>query len=138
MFGLYKTWAIDNCIKAMPYYLNSHTNFEKAKKYFNNTKNYTSYNKYLQILDLYVNLTDSGSKLTMLRYEASNYLIYLVENLEIKIENNTIYVEYKENVSDILDLFNEIMEELYPDELENFDDSLKEIDDIALSETIRE
>ena len=138
MFGLYKTWVIDNCTKAMSEYLNSNKNFEKGKECFNTTKNYTSYSKYLQILDLYVNLTDSGSKLTMLRYNAVEYMIYLVEHLEINIVNNTVYVGYSENVSEILDLFNEIMEDLYPEELDNYNDYLTEIDDIALSETIRE
>jgi len=64
LFDLYKERGIDNCTNAMPYYYNSHLNFGEAKDYFNGTKSYTDLEKYLTILNLYVNLTDLGSQLT--------------------------------------------------------------------------
>ena len=74
---LYKQRTIDNCTEAMPNYLNSHGNFLESKVSFENTKNYTSYDKYLEILDIYIGLTGSGARLTMLRYNASQYLLLL-------------------------------------------------------------
>ena len=76
MTELYKSRGIDNCTFALPYYLNSNYNFLESKNYFDETKSYVSYAKYITLLDLYVNLTNAGSKLTMLRYNASKYLIY--------------------------------------------------------------
>ena len=60
--------TIDNCTKAMPKYFNSHLNFKSSSDFFNNTKKHTTYSNYLKLLDLYVNLTESGSRLTLLRY----------------------------------------------------------------------
>ena len=132
--GLYKTRAIDNCTKAMPMYLNSHLNFKSASNFFNNTKKYTDYRNYLKLLDLYVNLTDSGAKLTMLRYNASKYLKYLTEN--ITVINGFAVLE---NVSDLLDLFNETMA-MYGNELGTYEGYEEKIDeyDIEGFSTIRE
>jgi hypothetical protein len=99
---LYKNRTIDNCTMALPMYMNSHLNFIEASIFFDNTKKYTNYENYLDLLDLYVNLTHSGSKLTILRYNASKYLKYLAENITISDG-----IANLENVSDIMELFNE-------------------------------
>ena len=130
---LYKNRTIDNCTNAMPNYLNSHQNFGEAKDSFNATKSYTSYPKYLEILDIYVGLTGSGARLAMLRYNASKYLKYLAENLTI-VNGTVIYLE---NVSELMDLFNETME-LYGEELEIFDEYQDAIDEYEFFEEIRE
>ena len=124
IFEVYRNRSIDNCTEAMPNYLNSYNNFGQAKNSFNSTKNYTTYQKYWDIIDLYIGLTGSGARLSMLRYNASIYLEYLAENLTMK--NGT--VAYMDNVSDLLDMFNETMM-LYDEELglfEEFDDALDE------------
>lgn len=132
LMDLYKERGIDNCTNAMPYYYNSYLNFEEAKKYFNDTKSYTDI--YTTILDLYVNLTDSGSRLTMLRYNASKYLMYLTENLTFDVENNN--VTYLENVTGLLSLFEETME-AYQEELENYEEYQDEIDEYEFFEEDR-
>lgn len=130
---LYKNRTIDNCTNAMPNYLNSHQNFKIAKSFFNDTKSYTSYPKYLEILDLYVELTGSGSRLAMLRYNASKYLKQLAENLTII--NGT--VTYLENVSESMDLFNETMDD-YEEESETYDEYQDAIDEYEFFDEIRE
>ena len=85
MMELYKTRGIDNSTNAMPEYDNSHLNFREARNYFNYTKSFTTYDKYLIILDLYVKLTESGARLTMLRYNASLYLKYLLHQPNLRL-----------------------------------------------------
>ncbi|MEA3458936.1 MAG: hypothetical protein U9R21_09720 [Candidatus Thermoplasmatota archaeon] len=131
---LHKNRTIDNCTKAMPMYFNSHLNFKSASNFFNNTKKYTKYDNYLELLDLYINLTESGAKLTMLRYNASKYLKYLTEN--ITVINGSAALG---NVSDLMDLFNETMI-MYSSELDTYDEYEDDIDeyDIEGFSTIRE
>ncbi len=104
---LYKSRGIENCTNAMPYYIHSYENFLEAKDFFNETKSFTTYKKYLDLLDLYVNLTDAGSRLTLLRYNASKYLMYLIENLTFDPEANN--VTYLTNITDLFSLFNQTM-----------------------------
>lgn len=129
---LYTQRTIDNCTEAMPNYLNSHGNFLESKVSFENTKNYTNYDKYLEILDIYIGLTGSGARLTMLRYNASQYLLLLAENLTIEDGS----VTYLTNMSDILGLFNETMM-LYGMELAIFEEFQDLIDEYDFFEEIR-
>jgi hypothetical protein len=122
---VYKNRTIDNCTYAMEKYLISHQNFKEAKIFFNDTKAYTSYEKYLEILDLYVSLTASGARLTMLRYNASKYLKYMAENLSLDM-----------NISALFELFNETMD-LYEEELDIYEDYQDEIDEYEFFEEIR-
>ncbi len=129
---LYKNRTIDNCTNALPKYLNSYQNFESAKSFFNDTKSYTTYEKYLEVLDLYVGLTGSGAKLAMLRYNATKYLKQLAENLTMV--NGT--VTYLENVTELLVLFNETTG-LYGEELVLFEEYRDAIDEYEFFEEIR-
>jgi hypothetical protein len=124
---LYKNRTIGNCTDAMPNYLNSHQNFKTAKSFFNATKAYTTYEKYLELLDLYVNLTRSGARLTMLRYNASKYLKYMAENLTMVNET----VTYLVNISGLMEKFNENTT-LYGGESETYDEYQDEIDKYEL------
>lgn len=119
----YKNITIDNCTKAMPKYNISGLNFKTASSFFDNTKKYTEYGGYLKLLDLYINLTESGAKLTMLRYNASKYLKYLTEN--ITVINGSAALD---NVSDLMDLFNETMG-MYGSELITYEGYEEEIDE---------
>lgn len=123
--GIYKNRTIDNCTYAMENYFISHQNFKEAKIFFNNTRGYTSYEKYLEVLDIYVNLTASGARLTMLRYNASKYLKYMAENLSLDM-----------NISELFELFNETMD-LYDGELDIYEDYQDEIDEYEFFEEIR-
>lgn len=132
-FKLYKVRGIDNCTNAMPNYYYSHLNFEDSKEYFNKTIAFASEN-YLEVLNLYVKLTASGSKLTTLRYDASRYLLYLIENLTFDPINNE--VTYLENVTELMVLFQGVMA-AYQGELENYEEIQDEIDDYEFFEEIR-
>jgi hypothetical protein len=125
-FELYKIRGIDNCSNALPYYINSYDNYKDAESYFNDTKYFTNYKLYLDILDLYVCLTDSGSNLSTLRYEASMYLMYLTENLTFNKLNNS--VGYIENVSNLLMAFSSTME-AYNNELGDYNKYQSAIDE---------
>lgn len=126
--GVYQK-VIDNCTSAMEKYLNSKDNFEISNGYFNDTKSYTSYDKYLEVLNLYVGLTKSGARLSMLRYNASKYLKYLAENLSAGVD--------PVNISGLLELFNETMQQ-YAQELEVYNGYKEAIDEYEFFEEIRE
>jgi len=122
---LYKNRTIDNCTEAMPKYNISNLNFKTASSFYDNTKKYTEYEGYLKLLDIYVNLTESGARLTILRYNASKYLKYLAEN--ITVINGMVALD---NVSDLMDLFNETLYmygsesdiyDIYEEELDEYD-----------------
>ncbi|UCF50488.1 MAG: hypothetical protein JSU91_03120 [Thermoplasmatales archaeon] len=134
MMELYKLRGIDNCTKAFPNYLNSNLNFLDAKVYFNETKIFISYTKYLNLLDLYVNLTDAGSRLTMLRYDASKYLMYLTENLTYNPDSNN--VTYLTNVTDLFMLFEGAMA-AYGGVMQEFEEIQQVIDEYEFFEELR-
>lgn len=131
----YKNNSMKNSTAAMPKYLMSHYNFLEASKFFNITKSLTIYDNYIYLLTLYVNLTLSGAKLTILRYNASRYLKMLAEN--ITYVNGSAALN--QNVTDLLLLFNETMA-MYGAEVGSYEEYLEEIDeyDIKGFSTIRE
>ena len=131
---VYKTRGIDNCTISLPNYIYAHDNYQDAKSYFNDTKLFTNYQLYLDILDIYISLTESGSNLSMFRYDASVYLKYLTENLTFDETNNT--VEYLVNVTDLLMEFNFAMES-YNNELENYNNYQNAIDEYEFFEEER-
>jgi len=131
---LYKTRGIDNCTSALPNYIYSRDNYLDAKSYFNDTKLFTTYKLYLDILDLYMSLTDSGSNLSMLRYEATLYLMYLLENLTYDEINNS--VAYLVNVSDLLMAFSSSVE-AYNNELGKYNKYQGAIDEYEFFEEER-
>ncbi len=130
----YKNKSIENCSLAMPVYFTAHQNFKQASSFFDNTKKFTEYENYIQLLDLYVNLSSSGERLTLLRYNASNYLRMLAEN--ITISNGSIG---QENVTALENLFNETLA-MYDGELATYEEIQEDIDeyDIKGFSTIRE
>ena len=101
----YKSNCISNCSEALPKYYNAHLNFELAASFFNSTKQYTDYDSYLELLSLYINLSSSGSKLTLLRYNATTYLTMLSENITF-IDNAVVF---EQNVTELLEMFNVTM-----------------------------
>ncbi len=89
---------IDNCSQAITYYQNARENFDLAQDYFLETKEHTSIISYLNILDLYVDLSKSGHSLSRLRYNASETLKDIAQDL--------LNESLSENTSELLDLFN--------------------------------
>jgi len=127
----YNNALIESNISKMYYYVNSTItycedaivnfnysmyNFKVASVKFQDTLSY-SIEDYFKLVDLYVNLSDSGDRLSSLRLNASYYLKYLAENITIK--NGTI--SFDNNVTDIQDLFNSTLDE-YNSEMEIYDE----------------
>ena len=133
-FEDYQGRCIENCTSAMPMYETSHKNFQMASSFFDSTKKFTDYENYVTLLSMYVNLTNSGARLTLLRYNASMYLKMLAEN--ITFVNGSAVLE---NVTALEELFNETMM-MYGGEMGNYEQIQKEIDeyDIEGFSTIRE
>lgn len=91
--------VIDNCTKAMERYLITYENFLNTKTFFNDTKEYVYQDNYLSILDIYVDLSQSGARLAMYRYNSSRYLKQIAENLSS--------IGEEANVSELLEMYNE-------------------------------
>jgi len=90
--------VINNCSKAMNNYSSASEKFDLAEEYFFNTKSYTNVSSYQNILDLYIELSHSGYKLSMLRYNAS----VLISEIAEKLLNES----YSENNTDLIGEFN--------------------------------
>ena len=72
-------------------YLGSHENFGKSKPYFEIAKNFTNNSRYLEVLGYYIGFARAGQNITMLRYNASDYLRRAAENLSFgHMENVTL------------------------------------------------
>lgn len=127
-FGSYKNSTLNNCTLAMPNYVYSYSNFMNAAAWFNKTKNYTEHPPLLNLLDKYINLTFSGVRLSVLLYNASKYLKMLAQNLTF--DNGT--VTFEEDVTELLELYNETLDEIEVAEVEYASDSedIKEASDI--------
>ena len=130
----YKENCISNCTKALPKYFNANQNFLLAATFFENTKQYTNFSSYVTLLTMYVNLSHSGARLVLLRYNATTYLSMIADR--IVFDDAGVILE---NATEILDLFNETMM-TYSNELATFEDIQDEIDeyDIEGFSTIRE
>jgi hypothetical protein len=88
------TQCIDNCTKAMGQYLNAHESFGKSKPYFETARNFTNKSRYLEVLGYYIGFAQAGQNITMLRYNASDYLRRAAENLSLgNMENVTLLME---------------------------------------------
>jgi hypothetical protein len=120
--------CIDNCSNAMQKYLASHENFGKSKPYFEFARNFTNNSRYLEVLGYYIGFADAGQNITMLRYNASDYLRRAAENLSFgNIENVTILWE----------MFNET-EQAYEGAQQEYQEYRYQIDGYIFFSTIRE
>lgn len=134
VFEDYQERCIKNCSSAMPIYETSHENFKMAASLFDSTKKFTDYENYINLLSMYVNLSDSGARLTILRYNASMFLKMLAENVTFVNGSATL-----ENVTALEELFNETLM-MCGVEMGNYEQIQDEIDeyDIEGFRTIRE
>lgn len=118
--------CIDNCTAAMEKYLASYESFGKSKPYFETAATYTSNERYLEVLGYYIGFSGAGQNITLLRYNASDYLRRAAENLSIgNMENFTILIEnfnqtqilYQQQLQGYTDFKNQIDEYLFFDEI---------------------
>ena len=121
-------YCVENCTDAMTNYLAAYSDFNESQPFFVEAKTYTNQTKYLEVLGYYVAFAQSGKNITMLRYNASQYLMYVVENLSLG---------HTENATLLMDLFNQT-EAAYNSQVGAYDDSRKQIDEYLFFDTIRE
>jgi hypothetical protein len=133
----YKNSSIDNCTLALPNYLTANENFLISAGFFEKTKNFTDYENYLSLLSMYVNLTKTGAKVTLLRYNATIYLRMIVEN--ITFVNGSGFIGNSTNITMLLSMFNDTMA-MYGLLAADYEDIQEGIDeyDIKGFSTIRE
>jgi hypothetical protein len=109
-------------------YISSYAKFVKSKPYFENALGYTNKTKYREALGYYINFSISGQKITLLRYNASDYLRRAAENLSIgNMENVTLLMENFTLTGD-----------LYMQGLQGYNDLKNQIDDYLFFNPIRE
>lgn len=120
--------CIDNCTNAMQKYLGSHENFGKSKPYFINARNYTNNSRYLEVLGYYIGFAGAGQNITMLRYNASDYLRRAAENLSFG---------NMENVTILRQMFN-VTEQAYQGAQQEYQEFRYQIDGYIFFSTIRE
>ena len=124
-----KQQCIDNCTYAMTNYLVAYESFDLSKPFFETAKTYTEKDRYIEVLGYYVAFAQCGKNITMLRYNASQYLKYAAENMTSGA--------YNENMTMWMELFNET-ENLYGGEKEDYDDLKGQIDEYLFFDEIRE
>jgi hypothetical protein len=120
--------CISNCTDAMDQYLTSHENFGKSKPYFITARNYTNNSRYLEVLGYYIGFANAGQNITMLRYQASDYLRRAAENLSFG---------HMANVSVLLDYFN-MTQESYQGAVQQYENYRGQIDGYLFFSEIRE
>jgi len=133
-FESYKIRGVNNCTEAMPEFNKSYNNFLESQKYFIQTKLNTTNPKYIEVVDLYINLTNIGANLTKNQNKASQYLKILTENLIFNKQNNS--VGYMKNLTEEIGLFEDLIELI--DEIEeDFKDEKEKIDEYEFFDEIR-
>jgi hypothetical protein len=123
--------CIDNCTSAMGDYISSYGKFGESKPYFEKASGYTNKTKYREALGYYINFSIAGQKITLLRYNASDYLRRAAENLSIgNIENMKNFTLLMENFT--------LNQGLYMEGLQGYNDLKNQIDDYLFFNPIRE
>lgn len=120
------TKCIENCINAMHEYNTSYQKFESSKPFFEDAMVYTD--RYDEILTHYISFGQAGQNITLLRYNASNYLRQIAENLSF---------DNMSNVSLLMELFNETTG-LYNEALNDYEEWKDDIDNYVFFSEDRE
>jgi len=120
--------CIDNCTYAMLNYLSSYEKFGDSKPYFEKALGYTNKSKYIEALGYYINFSIAGQYITLLRYNASDYLRRAAENLSLGNMDNASFL--MENFT--------LTEEMYMEGLEGYNDLKNQIDGFLFFDPIRE
>jgi len=119
----YQNMTNSNCDIAIKTFFTSSQNYKSSSIFFNNSKKYTDNINYIKLIDIFINLTNSGEKLSMFRYNASILLKQLTENIT--------YIDgfaNQGNVTIILNLFYQNISN-YNLELETYETLLDDIEE---------
>jgi hypothetical protein len=120
--------CIENCTEAMIKYLSSYDKFGNSKPYFFIAKNFTERARYIEVLGYYADFSKAGQAITLLRYNASNFLKQAAENLSL---GETVVMGL------IMENFT-MMENMYLDGLGGYEDLKTVIDEYTFFDEIRE
>ena len=122
----YKNMTKINCEEAIKIYLISSQNYQISRTFFNKSKKFTDNINYLNLIDIYINLTYSGERLSILRYNASILLQNLSDNITF-IDGSVD----QGNVTIILNLYYQNLT-LYNQEILIYEDLLDQIEEFDL------
>jgi len=122
------TLCISNCTDAMENYFASYQSFGKSSPYFKEATLFTDKENYLEVLGYYVSFAESGENITLLRYNASQYLRRAAENLSLG---------NMENVSYLMENFS-FVEGLYREAVKDYEEKKDQIDGYLFFNEIRE
>ena len=122
----YKNITNLNCENAIKIYLISSQNYNISKTFFNKAKKYTDNINYQNLIDIYINLTNSGERLSMFRYNASILLKQLSDNITF-IDGSV----NQGNVAIILNLFYQNLT-FYNQEIIVYEELVDDIEEIDL------
>jgi len=122
----YKNMTKINCEEAIKIYLISSQNYQISKTFFNKSKKFTDNINYLNLIEIYINLTNSGERLSILRYNASILLQNLSDNITF-IDGSVD----QGNVTIILNLYYQNLT-LYNQEIVFYEDLLDQIEEFDL------
>jgi hypothetical protein len=120
--------VVNNCTTAMTHYLTSFNKFDDSQQYFIDAATFTNVSRYLEVIGYYIQFSESGKNITMLRYNASQYLMYAAENLSLGNIGN---------LTELMELFNET-QNLYDAYLDDYEHNKGRIDDYWFFDEIRE
>lgn len=120
--------CIENCTYAMEKYVSSHESFGKSRPYFITAQNFTNNSRYLEVIGYYIGFAQAGKNITLLRYNASDYLRRAAENLSFGS---------MENVSILREMFN-VTEQAYQVGEQDYQNFRYQIDGYIFFSTIRE
>jgi hypothetical protein len=120
--------CIVNCTKAMAQYLASYENFGNSTPYFEKARNYTNNTRYQEVLGYYIGFAHAGQNITMLRYNASDYLRRAAENLSFG---------HMGNVTMLLENFT-VLEAAYQGAQQQYENYRGQIDGYLFFSEIRE
>jgi len=120
--------SIKNCTQAMGQYLNAHESFGKARPFFLTARNFTTRPQYLEVIGYYIGFSYAGQNITMLRYNASDYLRRAAENLSFG---------HMENVTMLMANFT-MLEQLVQGATQMYNEFRYQIDGYLFFSTIRE
>jgi hypothetical protein len=122
----YKNMTNSNCEIASKVYLTSSQNYKISNTFFNKSKSYTENINYLKVIDIYIELTKSGEKLSLYRYNSSILLKQLTDNIT--------YIDGLVDQGNVTIILNLLYQNLtyYNQELIIYEELLDEIEEIDL------
>lgn len=122
----YKNMTKSNCNIAIETYYISSQNYMSSSIFFKNSIKYTENINYINLIELYINSTKSGEKLSMYRYNASILLKQLTENIT--------YIDGSVDQGNVTILLNQFYQNIsnYDEELQIYETIQEDIEEFDI------